>query len=113
MPSHDLRFPLGRPRLGPGWKTLFSNVNDGTNEGIRHETKPFFSAQFHPEAQVLDSLLAVQEQVIMFVLGLGVVGGLKFFDDTFSIQANLNLAGVKLELLAYGFSHGQDASHTP
>ncbi|MDE7374436.1 MAG: carbamoyl-phosphate synthase (glutamine-hydrolyzing) small subunit, partial [Odoribacter sp.] len=29
---------------------LFVNVNDGTNEGIRHKTKPFVSAQFHPEA---------------------------------------------------------------
>jgi len=26
------------------------NVNDGTNEGIRHKKKLFFSAQFHPEA---------------------------------------------------------------
>lgn len=26
------------------------NMNDGTNEGIRHKEKPFFSAQFHPEA---------------------------------------------------------------
>ena len=25
-------------------------VNDGTNEGICHKYKPFFSAQFHPEA---------------------------------------------------------------
>ena len=25
-------------------------MNDETNEGIRHKTKPFFSAQFHPEA---------------------------------------------------------------
>lgn len=39
-------------KLGKGWRPLFTNVNDGTNEGIRHETKPFFSAQFHPEAQV-------------------------------------------------------------
>ncbi|CAN0223588.1 unnamed protein product, partial [Ectocarpus sp. 12 AP-2014] len=36
---------------GQGWQPLFTNVNDGTNEGVRHETKPFFSAQFHPEAQ--------------------------------------------------------------
>lgn len=33
-----------------GWKPLFVNVNDGTNEGIMHETKPIFTAQFHPEA---------------------------------------------------------------
>jgi carbamoyl-phosphate synthase small subunit len=32
------------------WETLFYNVNDNTNEGIRHKTKPFFSTQFHPEA---------------------------------------------------------------
>ncbi|MDR2180009.1 MAG: glutamine-hydrolyzing carbamoyl-phosphate synthase small subunit [Synergistaceae bacterium] len=35
----------------PGeWEPLFVNMNDQTNEGIRHKTKPFFSAQFHPEA---------------------------------------------------------------
>jgi carbamoylphosphate synthase small subunit len=25
-------------------------MNDGSNEGIRHKTKPWMSAQFHPEA---------------------------------------------------------------
>ena len=25
-------------------------MNDGTNEGIKHKSKPFCSAQFHPEA---------------------------------------------------------------
>jgi len=37
--------------LPAGWKTLFVNENDFTNEGIMHETKPIFSAQFHPEAR--------------------------------------------------------------
>ncbi|MDH6305781.1 carbamoyl-phosphate synthase large subunit [Parabacteroides sp. PF5-5] len=36
--------------LGADWEPLFVNMNDGTNEGIRHKTKPFFSSQFHPEA---------------------------------------------------------------
>ncbi|CDW59398.1 CAD protein [Trichuris trichiura] len=31
------------------WETLFSNANDGTNEGIAHRQLPFFSVQFHPE----------------------------------------------------------------
>lgn len=32
------------------WEPLFLNLNDNTNEGIHHKTKPFFSSQFHPEA---------------------------------------------------------------
>jgi len=29
---------------------FFTNVNDGTNEGITYKSRPFFSVQFHPEA---------------------------------------------------------------
>ena len=32
-----------------GWEELFTNANDGTNEGLRHKNKPFLSTQFHPE----------------------------------------------------------------
>ena len=35
----------------PGdWEPLFVNMNDGSNEGIRHKSNPWMSAQFHPEA---------------------------------------------------------------
>ncbi|KAG0300744.1 Multifunctional pyrimidine synthesis protein CAD [Dissophora globulifera] len=34
-----------------GWEKYFVNANDGSNEGIRHSTKPFSSVQFHPEAK--------------------------------------------------------------
>ncbi len=36
--------------LGAEWEEYFVNINDNTNEGIRHKSKPFFSTQFHPEA---------------------------------------------------------------
>lgn len=36
--------------LPEGWEPWFVNANDGTNEGIRHTSKPFRSVQFHPEA---------------------------------------------------------------
>jgi carbamoyl-phosphate synthase small subunit len=32
------------------WEPWFVNLNDGTNEGVRSRTRPFFSVQFHPEA---------------------------------------------------------------
>jgi len=33
------------------WEELFRNINDNSNEGICHKTKPYFSVQFHPEAR--------------------------------------------------------------
>lgn len=36
--------------LGADWEPFFVNMNDGTNEGIRHKSGRFFSVQFHPEA---------------------------------------------------------------
>jgi carbamoyl-phosphate synthase small subunit len=37
--------------LAEDWRVWFENANDGTVEGIRHATKPFFGVQFHPEAR--------------------------------------------------------------
>ncbi|NXK68782.1 PYR1 protein, partial [Sylvietta virens] len=35
--------------LPPGWAPLFTRGGDGSNEGLVHQHKPFFSVQFHPE----------------------------------------------------------------
>lgn len=48
--SQNHGFAIDQNTLPEEWEPLFINMNDGTNEGIRHKTKPFFSAQFHPEA---------------------------------------------------------------
>ena len=48
--SQNHGFAVDDSRLPEGWEPYFINMNDGTNEGIRHTSKPFFSAQFHPEA---------------------------------------------------------------
>ena len=48
--SQNHGFAVDNDTLPDDWEPLFINMNDGTNEGIRHKTKPFFSAQFHPEA---------------------------------------------------------------
>ena len=36
--------------LPKGWEPWFVNLNDGTNEGIRSQSAPYSSIQFHPEA---------------------------------------------------------------
>lgn len=48
--SQNHGFAVDNATLPQGWEPLFINMNDGTNEGIRHTSLPFFSAQFHPEA---------------------------------------------------------------
>ena len=48
--SQNHGFAVDSTTLPEDWEPLFINMNDGTNEGIRHKSKPFFSAQFHPEA---------------------------------------------------------------
>ncbi|RXM30006.1 Carbamoyl-phosphate synthase [ammonia], mitochondrial [Acipenser ruthenus] len=44
-------FGIDSKSLPPGWSPLFINANDNTNEGIMHNSKPIFTAQFHPEAK--------------------------------------------------------------
>ena len=48
--SQNHGYAVDNNTLGDDWEPLFLNMNDGTNEGIRHKRLPFFSAQFHPEA---------------------------------------------------------------
>jgi len=37
-------------KVPQGFKPWFVNLNDNTNEGIVHKSKPFMSVQFHPES---------------------------------------------------------------
>ncbi len=48
--SQNHGFAVDNDTLSSDWEPLFINMNDGTNEGIRHKSKPYFSCQFHPEA---------------------------------------------------------------
>ncbi len=48
--SQNHGYAVDSSTLGKDWRELFVNMNDGSNEGIRHQTNPWFSSQFHPEA---------------------------------------------------------------
>ncbi|XP_071418220.1 carbamoyl-phosphate synthase [ammonia], mitochondrial [Pithys albifrons albifrons] len=43
-------YALDSSTLPPGWKPLFVNANDQMIEGMMHETRPIFTAQFYPDA---------------------------------------------------------------
>jgi carbamoyl-phosphate synthase small subunit len=48
--SQNHGYAVNSETLPEDWREWFVNDNDGTNEGIIHISKPFFAAQFHPEA---------------------------------------------------------------
>ncbi|XP_041977068.1 CAD protein isoform X1 [Aricia agestis] len=49
MTSQNHGFAVDVNTLPKNWDILFTNENDKTNEGIIHNTLPYFSVQFHPE----------------------------------------------------------------
>ncbi|MBQ7442330.1 MAG: carbamoyl-phosphate synthase large subunit, partial [Bacteroidaceae bacterium] len=48
--SQNHGYAVDAATLPSGWEPFFVNMNDGSNEGIRHTSRPWFSVQFHPEA---------------------------------------------------------------
>jgi carbamoyl-phosphate synthase/aspartate carbamoyltransferase len=48
--SQNHGYAVDAESLPADWSELFVNANDGSNEGIRHKSKPYFSVQFHPES---------------------------------------------------------------
>ncbi|OGU66413.1 MAG: carbamoyl phosphate synthase small subunit [Stygiobacter sp. GWC2_38_9] len=48
--SQNHSFAVDTKSLPRGYEPWFENLNDYSNEGMRHEKLPFRSVQFHPEA---------------------------------------------------------------
>lgn len=49
--SQNHGYAVDTSTLSSEWEPYFLNLNDLSNEGMRHKTKPIFSTQFHPEAK--------------------------------------------------------------
>ena len=49
--SQNHGYAVDSSTLPSDWKEYFVNLNDGSNEGMRHASRPIFSTQFHPEAR--------------------------------------------------------------
>ena len=48
--SQNHGYAVDASTLDKDCSELFVNMNDGSNEGVRHNTNPWFTSQFHPEA---------------------------------------------------------------
>lgn len=49
--SQNHGYAVDPTTLPAEFKEYFTNLNDGSNEGMIHKTRPIFSTQFHPEAK--------------------------------------------------------------
>ena len=96
--SQNHGFAVDDSTLPADWEPLFINMNDGSNEGIRHKTKPWFSAQFHPEAcsGPTDTEWMFDEFVKL------TTGGTSISDDTPALPGMANDQISKVLLLGSG-----------
>ena len=96
--SQNHGFAVDDSTLPADWEPLFVNMNDGSNEGIRHKTKPWFSAQFHPEAcsGPTDTEWMFDEFVKL------TTGGTSISDDTPALPGMANDQISKVLLLGSG-----------
>lgn len=49
--SQNHGYAVDASTLTAEWEPYFLNLNDLSNEGMRHKSRPVFSTQFHPEAK--------------------------------------------------------------
>lgn len=49
--SQNHGYAVDASTLPSDWKPYFVNLNDNSNEGLIHKSRPIFSTQFHPEAK--------------------------------------------------------------
>ncbi|RDW69846.1 carbamoyl-phosphate synthase [Coleophoma cylindrospora] len=84
--SQNHGFEVDTESLPADWMELFVNANDGTNEGIRHMSRPYFSVQFHPE-----STPGPRDTEYLFDVFIGTI--MKTLDDKKLLEAPVEFPG--------------------
>lgn len=50
LTSQNHGYAVDNESIPQDWNAFFVNLNDNSNEGLKHSVKPWFTTQFHPEA---------------------------------------------------------------
>ena len=56
--SQNHGYAVDSSTLGSEWESIYTNMNDGSCEGIRHLSKPVFAVQFQPEDIHFDEFIS-------------------------------------------------------
>jgi carbamoyl-phosphate synthase small subunit len=93
--SQNHGYAVDATSLPQEWKEYFVNLNDSSNEGMIHKSRPIFSAQFHPEAKggPLDSSY-------LFDAYIDSVGKYKHSQATFSPNKDNRPSPLLVDLLS-------------
>ena len=92
-------FAVDPTTLPPDWSILFTNENDGTNEGIIHKSYPIFSVQFHPE-----HMGGPKDLEILFDVFMDVCQEYKHGNDTDNILQKMITVTLCRPLVASSFN---------
>lgn len=93
--SQNHGYAVDSSTIPSDWNILFTNANDNSNEGIYHQSKPFFSVQFHPEHRAgPDDLECLFDVFLEFIKNKPNKNALDLINDQINISGQTTVESI-------------------